>query len=97
MSTVTDQQPFQMIHVVVVETLPLRFAELQSVDQARMHQLVCQDQVAFFGYRRQYARVGHVPAAEYQRGFAAVQIGKGLFEAGIFRTVPGNQPGRGIA
>ena len=38
-----------------------------------------QDQVAFFGYRRQYARVGHVPAAEYQRGFAAVQIGKGLF------------------
>ena len=55
MFTVTDQQPFQMIHVVVVETLPLRFAELQPVDQARMHQLVCQDQVAFFGYRRQYA------------------------------------------
>ena len=55
MFTVTDQQPFQMIHVVVVETLPLRFAELQPVDQARMHQLVCQDQVAFFGYRWQYA------------------------------------------
>ena len=86
-----------MFRVVVPEPPPLGFAEPQSVDQARMDELVGQNQVALARQSRQDARVDQIARSRDQRRAAAEEFRQGRLESRIVGTVAGDEPRRGVA
>ena len=85
------EQSFQMLHIVMIEPFPVGFALPEPIDQAGVDQFVGQNQIAFPGNSRQYARIGHIAAPDHQNGFTVVHRREFPLQTRVVRAVSGNQ------